>query len=127
MRSGTFRVAYKRAGNAVQRRRVPSSTVVVTLQRSNVVIADRLARGGLRVGLLNPSDPLALQAGYLGMYFARWETVRVTPRLRPRPHRPGGVDRASDDASLASQGSQPGSLQTRALRYVPKPVIIFCR
>ena len=57
----------------------PDATVVVTLHGSNLVIADRLARSGLNVGLLNPSDPLALQAGYLGMFFVRRDSHHSVP------------------------------------------------
>jgi hypothetical protein len=45
------------------------TTVILTLHRSMIHVADRLARANIHAGMLNPSDPIAVRSGYLGYQF----------------------------------------------------------
>jgi hypothetical protein len=45
------------------------TTVILTLHRSMIHVADRLARADIHAGMLNPSDPIAVRSGYIGYQF----------------------------------------------------------
>ena len=106
---------YKQFRDAFKRARTPRCPVLLMLNRSMIHIADRLARKNIHAGILNPSDPLAVRAGYLGMYFERDPVSphRRGARRRQRKHCCGGAPGAANHTSLASQRIQPRSIHKR--------------
>ena len=106
---------YKDFRNAFKNAPIPHCPVLLMLSRSMIHIADRLARNNICAGILNPSDPLAVRAGYLGMYFERDPVSpdRQGARRRQWPHRRGGARGAANHTPLASQGLQPRTVHER--------------
>ena len=61
--------------------------VTLVRNRSVVVVADHLARqpDGPAPGMLNPSDPLAVRAGYIGMFWDGGASIGAEEVMAARP------------------------------------------